>query len=520
MRRRQNVFVPILLVAAAVAVSAIGGVSSKLTAAGGDLSAEPPKLLEPGSGARVVNGTTVSPETFTARWPFLVAILDARVAGGQFNQQICAGALVTPTLVLTAAHCVEGITAGNLRVLSGTDYLSNTWSSQLLQVSVITAQPTYDVAVLTLQAPSSAATIEAVGPGEDAIWGAGRGVTADPARGPWFAGWGNTARGDGAGSYPQQPREVNVPVVSDATCASGTKGWGTQFDAGKHVCAGLVGSAAAGYVDSKGGCDADSGGPLIASANGAWRVVGVLSFGETGCRGSVADGFVRVAAIRDWLQAQGVPVGTGTVAGPLPSPDTTVTGGGAGGAAITLTAPRDRIAVSSLGGKVRLRWTVRDDLRVDRLVIRQGSRQVFSGSAAGTIGIDLDDRGFRAGNYAWCVTAVDAAGQPAGEACRTIVRRGAHLAQLTSARWRGGKGTFSGLVASSATRVSVTVKVLAGRRTVASSRRIAVRPRPGAAGTRFSFRSSVPRDLRASRITAVVTVSGGGATKTFRNTLR
>lgn len=82
-------------------------------------------------------------------------------------------------------------------------------------------------------------------------------------------GWGNTST-TGQASFPNELREVVVPVVDGAECDTAYHGFvtvETQF------CAGEKG------IDS---CGGDSGGPLFATSGGATIQIGIVSYG-IGC---------------------------------------------------------------------------------------------------------------------------------------------------------------------------------------------------------------------------------------------
>jgi hypothetical protein len=188
--------------------------------------------------------------------------------------------------------------------------------------------------------------ISPVQPGEDAIWGNGAGVAADPTTGPWAAGWGYRDMPNlddffsGAQHRPIQrptkprPRptanrlarsgrsarsarglanaleEALLPIQSDEHCEVGGAGfgigYGRDFDSDTMLCAGVLDThdandenATTNGVDT---CYGDSGGPLIASTgSGLLRLVGIVSFGQ-GCATRDTYGvYTRVAAVRDFF---------------------------------------------------------------------------------------------------------------------------------------------------------------------------------------------------------------------------
>jgi secreted trypsin-like serine protease len=204
---------------------------------------------------RIVGGTVAG----SADNPFQVALLNRSIANN-FNAFICGGTLVKANMIVTAAHCSDFITAGQVQVLTGTRNLDGTGVRR--NVTRVAIHPNwnpntfdYDVAVWTLSSSTSGIPFASL-------------ANAHAADGTnlLVTGWG--ALSDG-GSYPINLRKVTVPQVSRANCndANSYNGLITL----RMMCAGYD----AGGRDA---CQNDSGGPL---AQG--RVLtGIVSWG-TGC---------------------------------------------------------------------------------------------------------------------------------------------------------------------------------------------------------------------------------------------
>jgi V8-like Glu-specific endopeptidase len=169
---------------------------------------------------RVVNGASVSPATFDARWRS-IAFLTSRRETDTRRGQFCGAAFIAPRLVVTAAHCVSNpsglivlddggryvryngmrsVDPRSMQVVGGRRTLSLR-DGDRIDVEAIRIHPKYDpvlggwdAALLQLtRAPRESAgvvPIPAVADGEDGIWGAGSGTTGTTAGGPWVAGWG------------------------------------------------------------------------------------------------------------------------------------------------------------------------------------------------------------------------------------------------------------------------------------------------------------------------------------------
>lgn len=298
---------------------------------------------EPRATPRVVGGGPTQ-----TSWP-----AQAYVKAGNFN---CAGTLITPEWLLTAAHCTyAGATGPPIAASSFTVWLGSNQARTGTQyaVSRIVRHPShdpprhpYDVALLKLDRAAPQQPLTLVGPSESALWAPGVEAT--------IIGWGTTTRG---GSPATQLQEAQVPMVDDATCQ---RTWSSVFDRSSMVCAGGKG------VDT---CNGDSGGPLMVPRAGAFAIVGVISFGASTC--ATADSpsvYARVGepALNQWIR---------DVAGlPVPAPVATTAPGGPGvsstGPPAVSTSPPIR-AVSSAAGRFPaklkvLRASVRDG-RLDAL---------------------------------------------------------------------------------------------------------------------------------------------------------
>jgi secreted trypsin-like serine protease len=246
----------------------------------------------------VVGGTAAAAED----WPFIAALV---VRGEPADRgQFCGGSVADATHVITAAHCVEGESAGGVDVVAGRLRLVAD-GGQRVRVASLAVHPAYrgdgsshDIAVLRLAAPLTGATpIAPATPGEAGLAAAGAAVRV--------AGWGLVSQ-----SPPEQPtvlQQAPLTVVGPSRCR---RAYGSNFDTAAMICAG---TPDAGVPDS---CSGDSGGPLVADGARGPRLVGVVSYGGEVCGDPSAPGaYTRVSSESGFISDQ-----LGGAAPPLPAP--------------------------------------------------------------------------------------------------------------------------------------------------------------------------------------------------------
>lgn len=258
--------------AARLAVAVVASVALLIPGTAAAQLPVPTPPLPPVPHARiplVVGGSDAS----TEQYPWVVALVTG--AGLPY----CGGSLIAPDKVLTAAHCVAGVDADELRIIAGrTDMRTD--QGIVSGVTDTWVHPDFtgplqgdDIAIVTLDRDLPYPTIP-VNSDPDAY---------QPGTMAALFGWGFT-REDGHPSPVLQRAEL--PLVSDAECADAYE----AYDPDEMVCAGYP----QGGVDA---CSGDSGGPLVADG----KLIGIVSFG-TGCARPGQPGvYTRVATYADLI---------------------------------------------------------------------------------------------------------------------------------------------------------------------------------------------------------------------------
>jgi len=245
---------------------------------------------------------TGAPTTFKYKRQ-LMPMLDRRIVGGEdttieqlpwqismtnFGSHRCGGSILSPTKVITAAHCVRGVRAEYVNVRAGSTF--RTSGGVLAPIRRVIEHEDnnvpilfdHDVALMFLQS----ALI--FGPGIQAIALPPQGFVVAHGTDARTSGWGALQQG---GSPPEILQVVTVPIVSNDICEDAYAQLNPITDG--MICAGLL------IEGGRDACQGDSGGPLVVGE----VLHGIVSWGY-GCAVPGFPGvYARTAHYRNWIDS-------------------------------------------------------------------------------------------------------------------------------------------------------------------------------------------------------------------------
>lgn len=216
----------------------------------------------------IVGGQPAAP----GAWPWQAALVDAGVADA-YQGQFCGGSLIAPNWVLTAAHCVIGLSPYNLDIVLGR-YRLTSMGGERIQTAQIILYPYYneetaagDLALVRLMQNSTLQPVPIY------TWAAQEtDLTFVQAT---ITGYGRYLLDSNATS--DTLREVVVPIVDRAIC-NRPEAWKGKVTTGMFCTGYLKGG--------KGSCQGDSGGPVVTRLPSmAWVQIGLVSWGASRCNG-------------------------------------------------------------------------------------------------------------------------------------------------------------------------------------------------------------------------------------------
>lgn len=208
-------------------------------------------------------------------WGFTVALREHK-------SFFCTASVISPTLVLTAAHCVRHRGLRKLRVVTGREHLRQSGGGEVIGVADTRRFPDYrkkerhDLAVVTLRTPTAVPPI-ALATAAEAV------ALTRPGTQLYVAGYGDTHP-----LFSIRPRYGRLTAGTEVVRTNGRcrRAYRHSFRGRSMICA--LGHRFGHKPIGSTTCFGDSGGPLVGVTPDGPRLLGVTSF--AGVVGNIACG--------------------------------------------------------------------------------------------------------------------------------------------------------------------------------------------------------------------------------------